>query len=115
MLEALRAEAEALREALEAAGVEAPEPPAAAGSVYRQVAAMRGYVEELQRLLEEAGVLRGRELEAYRLVALERRRRGELLLREAAELVAEKLGIGYVEARKLLLSLIERGVLEPRL
>jgi hypothetical protein len=79
------------------------------------VAAARERLEEMRRMLEEAGLLGGEELAAYRVVAVERRRRGEMLLREAARIVSERLGVGYEEARRLLLRLIEKGVLEPRI
>lgn len=111
---ALEAEAQALREALERAGSGAPEPPRA-GDPFEAVARLHGYMEELRRMAEGAGLLSPEELEAYKLVALERRRRGELLLREAAEIVAERMGIGLEEARRILISLIEKEVLEPRL
>ena len=110
----LEAEASALAEAVRRAGVEPPEPPRL-GDVFEAVAALKAYLEELERLATETGVLRGRELEAYKLVALERRRRGELLFREAVALVAERLGLEPGEAKKLLLALIDKGVLEPRL
>ena len=110
----LEAEASALAEAVRRAGVEPPEPPRL-GDVFEAVAALKTYLEELERLATETGVLRGRELEAYKLVALERRRRGELLFREAVALVSERLGLEPGEAKKLLLALIDKGVLEPRL
>ncbi|BES81854.1 hypothetical protein [Pyrodictium abyssi] len=112
--QALEAEAQALREALERARAGAPQPPRSSDP-FAAVAGLHEYMEKLRRMAAEAGVLSQTELEAYKVVALERRRRGELLLREAAELVAERLGIGPEEARRILISLIEKEVLEPRL
>ena len=110
----LASEAAALLEALRRAGVETPQPPSGVEG-FEAVKTLRGLLEELRRLAREAGVLVGEELEAYTLIAQERRRRGELLFREAVHLVANTLHISHEEAKKLLLRLIEKGVLEPRI
>jgi len=112
--QALEAEAAALAEAVRRTGAEPPAAPRA-DDPFEAVAALKRYLERLRKLATEAGVLAGRELEAYTLVALERRRRGELLFREAVALVASRLGVAEAEAKRLLLSLIDKGVLEPRL
>jgi len=114
LLQGMRLEAEALRDLLRRVGVEPPGPPEAS-TTWAALAAMRAYMEELRRLALERGVLAGEELEAYTLVAQERRRRGELLFREAVALVAESLHLPPEAAKRLLISLIEKGVLEPRL
>jgi hypothetical protein len=114
ILASLEAEAEALEEALRAIGQE-PSRPRRGANVFEDILAVRRYLEELRRMIEEAGILGEDELRAYREVVAERRRRGELLFREAVVLVSERLGIGQDAARKLLISLIEKGILEPRI
>ena len=114
LAQALSMEAQALREALERAGVAPPQAPAV-DDPWERLVALRRYIDTLRRMANETGVLAGKELEAYTLVAQERRRRGELLFRQAVELVAKGLSVPPEEAKKILLGLIDKGVLEPRL
>ncbi len=107
-------EVEALTQALEATGVQPPKPPQAQDAV-EAVEKLREYLEKLQKLIEESGILQGLQLEAYKTIILERRRRGELLLREAIQLVAEKTGLPREEAKKIIISLIDKGVIEPKI
>ncbi|WP_153801429.1 hypothetical protein [Hyperthermus butylicus] len=112
--QALEAEAEALREALARTGVAVPEKPREADT-FDAIRRLSAYIEELQSIALNAGALTSRELDAYKAIALERRRRGELLLREAVEIVAERLSLPREEAKKIIISLIEREILEPKL
>ena len=107
-------EVEALTQALEATGIQPPKPPQTQDAV-EAVEKLRGYLEKLQKLIEESGILQGLQLEAYKTIILERRRRGELLLREAIQLVAEKTGLPREEAKKIIISLIDKGVIEPKI
>ena len=114
VLASLEAEAQALEEAIRAIG---REPPSAArsGDVFETIILLRDHLEKLRKIIEEAGILGPEELRAYREIVMERRSRGELLFREAAQIVAERLGVGLDDAKKIILGLIEKGVLEPRI
>ncbi|MET1128532.1 MAG: hypothetical protein ABWW70_04365 [Thermoproteota archaeon] len=110
----LQAEAEALRALLakHGADVKAPEKPE---EPFEAIKSARKAIEDMKRLALKMSILSTLEVEAYSTVTVERSRRGGLLFTEAVRLVAEKLHIDEVKARKILLGLIERGVLEPRL
>ncbi len=108
--ERLKVEAEAL-----ARLVGADKPGEYGGNVYSMLATLRRWVEELRVKVAEERLLTGTELDAYLVVVEEKRRRRELLLGEAARLVSERLGIGFREARAVLVRLIERGLIEPKI
>ena len=114
VLASLEAEAAALEEALRAIGQEPPRLEKR-GDVFAAIKAMRSHLEILRRLIEETGILSPEELRAYQEIVRERRRRGELLFREAVQVVAERLGLEIADAKQVLIRLIEKGVLEPRI
>ena len=72
-------------------------------------------VEKFRRKVVETGILGETELKVYLTLIELKRVRGEMLLSEAAKNVAEKLGVGVREAKRCLLKLIEKGIVEPKI
>lgn len=72
-------------------------------------------LEELRRRVMEAGILTREEVEAYMALQEAKKTMGDLLLSTASRIIAEKLGWKPEEARRRLISLIEKGIIEPRL
>jgi hypothetical protein len=112
--ETLRLEAEALAQALSKAGETPPQPPKTADP-FRALAELASYISRLHQLVLKAEVMGGEELEAYMAIVHARSRRGELLMREAVRIVAEKLGVDEAKAKRIIISLIERDIIEPKL
>ena len=72
-------------------------------------------VEKLRRRVVEIGVLGETELKIYLTLIELKKMRGEMLLSEAAKNVAVKLGVSVQEAKRYLLRLIEKGIVEPKI
>ena len=72
-------------------------------------------VERLRRKVVEAGVLGETELNVYLTLIELKKMRGEMLFSEAAKNVATKLDIDAQKAKRYLLRLIEKGVVEPKI
>jgi hypothetical protein len=71
--------------------------------------------EKLSRVVAEKGLLEPSELKAYRVVVRAKRVKGELLFSEAVRLVSRELKVGEDTAKSILLALIAKGVVEPKL
>ncbi len=69
---------------------------------------------EAVRAVAEKGLLGPVEAKAFVALAEAKTRYGELLLSEASRIISERTGLGLGEAKKAILSLIERGLLDPK-
>jgi len=72
-------------------------------------------VEKLRKKVVETGILGEIELKVYLTLIELKRVHGEMLLSEAAKNVAEKLSVDVREAKRCLLKLIEKGIVEPKI
>jgi len=109
----LRIEAEALSKVLGDAAGELRWPGVL--DPLEELVKLRDAIGSLREKCRSEGLLTETELRAYYVITAERSRRGELLLSEAAEAVAEELGLGVEEARRVIIRLIEKNIVEPRL
>ena len=84
-------------------------------SIVDAYVAARSALEKIMKQVIEARLLSDNELKVYLIIVEEKSRKGELLLREAVEKVSERLETSTEEAKRLIISLIDRGIIEPRL